>query len=277
MRASEDLLVFVVIACSGCATVQRQGPRLKVEPFSHRCLDTHLAGRLTPEGDALKLTIVADSTCSSGETDTFTTERYAQSWVPATMLGVGAGAIVAAPILVGIGFVLSKSASQPGGTGGEVMMLGVLPGMAAGFGVAYAIGKTEARLPDGKPERVERLITSEFVTRAPSGVLRPDDDTVHRWQVQDGVVVLPIAQVQALNLKRLLLEGQLVEFADSSSQARVDALDDCRAAGKGWSPAALSCDDARRRTEAAARCARAGWSVAAELTAALQQASAACP
>ena len=279
MRASGELLCFVGITLCGCATVQRQGPRLKVEPLEHHCVDTHLSGRLTPEGDALKLTIVADATCSTGEVDTFTTERYAQSWVPATMLGVGAGALVATPLLVGIGFMLDASASQPpAGTEGGLMMLGVLPGLAVGTAVAYAVGKSEARLPDGKPERVERVMTSETITRAPSGVLRPDTDQVHHWQVQDGVVLLPLADVQPLNLKRLLLEGQLVEFADSSSQALADSLDACRVAEKGWrAGASLTCEDARRRLEATERCRQGGWMPTPELSAALQQAVAKCP
>lgn len=266
---------MVVAACSGCATVSRQGPRVSVERLEHRCVDTHLSGKLKPVGDALELTIVADTRCSSGEVDTFTTERYAQSWVPATMLGVGAGVVVAVPIIVGVVFALGASNNNnPGGGGGEALgMLGILPGVAAGSAVAYAVGKSETRLPDGKPERVERVMFTEETTRAPSGVLRPDEDQVHRWDMKDGVALLPIAELQAVNLKRLLLQGQLVEY-DGPSQGRVDALDECRVAEKG---VATSCGETRRRLVAAESCTRAGWALGDALTAGLQQAVAACP
>lgn len=273
MRASGELLCVVVAACSGCATVSRQGPRVSVERLEYRCVDTHLSGKLKPAGDTLELTIVADTRCASGEVDTFTTERYAQSWVPAAMLGVGAGAVVAVPLMVGIAFALAPGNRPTGTDGGEVLMLGFLPGVAAGTAVAYAIGKSETRLPDGKPQRVERVMHSEETTRAPSGVLRPDGESAYHWEVKDGVALLPLAVLRAVNLKRLLLQGQLVEF-DGPSQSRAEALDDCRLADRG---VVTSCGEARRRLAAAESCTRAAWPLGDELTAALRQAAAACP
>ncbi|MBX7098975.1 MAG: hypothetical protein K1X89_14795 [Myxococcaceae bacterium] len=251
----------------GCSTVERTGPRLRVEPFERRCVVTEVEGALRAEGtQALRLKVSGQSVCSEGEVDVMTTERYSTSWVPAGSVGTAAGAIVATPFVIA-GVVLLQHASGSTTTGrgaGELLGLAALPGAAAGYIVARAIGQSEVRVADGPPQRVERVTTTQEVAEPLAGPLKTDGAGAG-WTLENGTVLLPRAELMSVDLRRLLFQGVLVKL-DSEGERLAESLAVCRGVLKAKAaPGTPGCAEVRQLAADAKRCEAGGWSLPAEV------------
>lgn len=272
-------LFVCLVSFAGCATVERPGPRLRVERVERSCIVTQLTGALRAEGaEALRLDLSGRATCSEGEADVLVTERYSTSWVPAGSLGTAVGAVVATPFVIA-GVVLLHSASGSTSTGrgaGELLGLAALPGVAAGYMVAQAIGPSEVRIADGEPQRVERVSRTEEAAAPPSGRLKTDGDGPG-WPVEHGTALLPRSELQGVDLHRLLLGGVLVQL-DGEGERLAESLAACRAALKGWSAGgAPGCAEVRRRAADASQCEAGQWALPADFEQWRALRLAACP
>lgn len=243
---------------TSCATVERRGARLSAEPFEHQCADSRARGSLRVDGEQVHLTVTAISTCRSGERISYATERYGNYWLLAGALGTGVTVAVGVPLTVAAVALIKDHMSGPGATFGYLL---VLPAVALGLVVFGAVGVPEHRMPDGPPERVEKVTSSEDQVRAPSGTVKSQGPPALQWSVVDGEATLPLAQAREVNLGQLLFAEHQVEL-DGRSADLAEGLDACRRALTRWSASEPVECPAARRLELAQRCARGGWDFA---------------